>query len=418
MAGIIMSRSTRATCRAVGPSVRTHAILLLLASVVPAAAQTPDTAPASAPRVVFSGEVTATYGSEDPGFFNYASYDYSPLRNVRVVVSSSVRATRHLELLAQVRTDGLSHVQIAALYLRVRPWAARTVDLQIGRVPPTFGLFAGIGYGSDNPLVSRPLSYGYLTSLRRDALPRTSADLIQMRGRGWLSQFPIGNRLPDRGLPLIDAEHWDTGVQGRVKAGPIEWIASVTAGSLASPRVGDDNDGRSLQTRLIYRPHPAVSVGASGANGAFLADSLNDDLPPGQDVESFQQRAAAADITLSAGRWALRGEAIHTWWSLPATFDPSLEPALTSLALWAEGRVRVWPGVDLTVRTEQFAFGDIDSEEGPTPWEADVTRVEAGVSAAVYRRVRVKAVWQRNWRPLAGRVRHDSLVIGQLAVWF
>ncbi len=51
-------------------------------------------------------------------------------------------------------------------------------------------------------------------------------------------------------------------------------------------------------------------------------------------------------------------------------------------------------------------------------WEADVTRVEAGVSAAVYRRVRVKAVWQRNWRPLAGRVRHDSLVIGQLAVWF
>ncbi len=109
--------------------------------------------------------------------------------------------------------------------------------MQIGRVPPTFGLFGATGYGADNPLVSRPLPYGYLTSLRPDALPRTVTDLIQMRGRGWQSQFPLGNTAPDRGLPLIDAEHWDTGVQGRVKAGPIEWIGSVTAGSLANPRV-------------------------------------------------------------------------------------------------------------------------------------------------------------------------------------
>jgi hypothetical protein len=40
------------------------------------------------------------------------------------------------------------------------------------------------------------------------------------------------------------------------------------------------------------------------------------------------------------------------------------------------------------------------------------------VSAAVHRRLRVKAAWQHNRRPLGGRVRRDSLVVGQLVAWF
>jgi len=398
--------------------VRTHVILLLLASVVPVAAQSPDAPDAGGPRLAVSGEVTATIGSHDPGFFNYATYDYSPLRNVRVVLNSSVRVTRPLELLAQLRTDGLSHAQITALYLRVRPWAARDLDLQVGRVPPTFGLFGAAGYGADNPLVSRPLAYGYLTSLRRDALPRTVVDLLQMRGRGWLSQFPVGNTAPDRGLPLIDAEHWDTGLQGRARVGIVEWIAAVTAGTLGSPRVGDDNHGRSLQTRVVVRPHPGVAIGASGARGAYLSGDLAGALPPGHSVERFRQRAAGIDLTLAAGRWAVRGEAIRAWWSMPASSDPRLAPALTATAVWGEGRWRVWPGLDLTARAERLGFGDVEGPTGPTPWEAAVTRVEGGVVFAIRRHVQLKTAWQRNWRPLGGRVRHDSLVAGQIAVGF
>ena len=194
---------------------------------------------------------------------------------MRVILDTSLRATRHLEVLAQVRTDGISHAQVSALYLRVRPWTTREIDVQIGRVPPTFGLFSTTGYGADNPLVSRPLAYGYLTSLRPDALPRTVTDLIQMRGRGWLSQFPVGNTAPERGLPLIDAEHWDTGVQARVVTGPLEWVGlgdDRVAGQSRASR--DDNGGRSLQGRIVFRPHPALTIGASGARGAYLARTL------------------------------------------------------------------------------------------------------------------------------------------------
>jgi hypothetical protein len=81
--------------------------LLLVASVRQAAAQPPDETPRSAlaERVSVGGEFTATVGTEDPGFFNYATYAYDPLRNARLVLDSAVRATRHLELLGQVRVD-------------------------------------------------------------------------------------------------------------------------------------------------------------------------------------------------------------------------------------------------------------------------------------------------------------------------
>ena len=165
-----------------------------------------------------------------------------------------------------------------------------------------------------------------------------------MRGRGWQSQFPVGNTAPGPGLPLIDAEHWDTGVQGRVVTGPMEWMRSVTTGSLANPRVSDDNDGRSLQAASCSVRIRRSAVGASGGSGAYLARTLTTELPPASDVEDFRQRAAGADVELSAGRWELRGEADpHV---VVGTGDHSIrgcEPALTPLALWGEGRVRVCP---------------------------------------------------------------------------
>ncbi len=130
-------------------------------------------------------------------------------------------------------------------------------------MPTTFGMFGRSGYGSDNPLVGRPLAYGYLTSLRRDALPATTADLIRMRGRGWLASFPIGNPEAARGLPIVDADSWDTGVQARIARGAVEWVGAITQGSLGSPRLHDDNGGRALATRVVVRPTAAVGTRAA-----------------------------------------------------------------------------------------------------------------------------------------------------------
>ena len=400
--------------------MRALCALLLVASVRQAAAQPSAETPRGgvADRVSVGGELTATVGSTDPGFFNYATYGYDPLRNVRVVLDASVRASRQVEVLAQLRTDGMSHARLTALYLRVRPWQAREIDVQAGRVPTTFGLLGRSGYGTENPLVGRPLAYGYLTSLRRDALPATTADLLRMRGRGWLTNFPVGNLAPERGLPIVDGDNWDTGVQARIARGPVEWVGAVTQGSLGSPRLHDDNDGRALASRLVVRPLAAVAVGASVSRGAFLSHSLASALGTDVTLDTFRQTAAGLDAQVAAGRWQVRGEIIRSAWTLPSQSDAALEGGVRAVAGWLEGRVRLLPGFDVAARAEHMAFSDISTTAGAQPWESPVSRVEVGLAATPFRHVRLKLATQRNRRPLGGRVRHDTLFAAQVGVWF
>ena len=394
--------------------------LLLVASVRPAAAQPPDVAPPSglASRGAVAGELTATFGSEDPGFFNYATYAYEPMRNVRVVIDGSVRASRRVELLAQLRTDGTSQARLTALYVRVRPWTDRAIDVQAGRVPTTFGLFGRSGYGADNPLIGRPLAYGYLTSLRRDALPASPADLLRMRGRGWRSSFPVGNATAARGLPLVDGDSWDTGMQVRFSRGSLEWIGAVTQGSLGSPRLRDDNGGLGLATRVVARPTPALTFGASGARGAYLSRTLSDDHGVSVAADAFRQHALGLDAQVAAGRWQVRGEVIRSGWRVPLAAGAGPGLTVRALAGWVESRVRVLPGVDVAARADHLAFSDLATATGMQPWEAPVSRLEAGVAASPMRHLRMKVAVQRNRRPLAGRVRHDTLIAAQLGVWF
>lgn len=412
-----MGSTSRARRRHPAPThdVRVLVLLTFLAAVSPAWAQSadPESAPPPPPRVSVGGEITATYGSDDPGFFNYATYDYSPFRNTRVVLDASAAPFRRVDVLAQVRVDGTSYAQVSALYLRVRPWLGRMVDVQAGRIPPTFGLLGRAGYGGQEPFVGRPLAYGYLTSLRVDALPATVSQLLVMRGRGWLSSFPLGNTTPDRGLPLIDSDRWDTGAQLRIQAGAVEGWASVTAGSLGDPRLRDNNGRRQVASRVMVRPSPALTFGASAARGGYLSRSLNPVLG-GRRADDFDQRALGADMTAEAGRWRLRGEVLQAWWTSPIAGARDL----SSVAVWGDLRVRVHPGVDLAVRGDRLGFSNVTAASGATPWEAPVTRLETAMSALLRRHLRAKIAYQRNRRPLGGRVRHDTLVVGQLGVWF
>ncbi|MGE0814928.1 MAG: hypothetical protein AB7O28_11640 [Vicinamibacterales bacterium] len=403
-----------------GSAVRAITILLLVAAAGQASAQTPDVASGrgESGRVSVGGEVSATYGSLDPGFFNYATYAYDPLRNVRVVLDASVRVAPHVELLGEVRTDGASEARVSALYVRVRPWLTRGVDVQAGRVPTAFGLYGRRSYGGDTPFVTRPLPYAYLLSLRPDALPATADDLLEMRGRGWLSAFPRGVTAPDRGLPIVNTDTWDTGVQVRLAGRGVQWAASVTRGTIGRPRLDDDNGGRSLSTRAVWRPHPGVALGASAADGAYLSRAVRDTLSAGERLEQFHQRAAGVDVDLSYGRWLLRSEVLWSRWNLPAFDDEADGRSVGAMASWAEARVRLIPGLDVGLRAERLGFDRIATASGQAPWEAAVSRLESGLAFVPVRHVRVTLDVQRNRRPLGGRVRHDTLLAGQVAVWF
>ena len=393
-------------------------LMLVLVSARDAAAQVLPEAPISVAggRFVFGAEVSATFAPDDPGFFNYTSYEFSALRNLRLSASTEIRATDRVQVLGEVRLDQGRVLEAYGLFVRLRPWPARRFDIQAGRVPPTFGAMSRTAYGSSNLLIGQPLAYQYLTSIRPDALPGTPDDLLRMRARGWLSRFPVGNSVDGPGLPLVNTSRWDTGVQLHGVAGMIEWTGAVTAGSLSDPRFHDNNSGRQLAGRAVLRPAAAMMFGVSAARGAWLNETLERDVAGSADDRS-QQVAFGADAEYSAGPFLVRGEVIRSSWRLPRFGALQLDDPLLTISSLVEGRYKIGPGLYVAARGERLDFSAVRGERGLTDWEAQTWRFETAVGYSITRNVIAKGAWQKNGRD-GGRVRRDALFAAQVVYWF
>jgi hypothetical protein len=385
---------------------------------VPAAAQSLPSEPFTfgGGRVVIGGDLAASIAPDDTGFFNSGDYEHSTLRQVRVGISGAVRANSRLSVLGEVRIDNFDYVTPFALYARVTPWPERRFDIQLGRIPPTFGSFTRLAYGKDNPLIGYPLAYQYLTSLRPDSVPLNADELLLMRGRGWLTNFGVGNLAADRGLPLVTAFSWDTGVQVSTGWRALDVTASVTNGSAANPRVRDDNDGKQFAARATLRPAIGLVIGASWSRGQFGEQRLLDLTDPPLD-RNFMQRAYGADVEYSRDHWVVRADAVLSEFAIPALQVPAIADPLRALAVSVEGKYGLLPGVYAAVRAEHLAFSRLWGSRGVNEWDAPVTRVEAGTGIYLQRNLVARISVQVNRRD-GGRVRKSTLPAAQLLYWF
>lgn len=367
-------------------------------------------------RVVVGGEIAASIAPEDTGFFNYSDYEHSTLRELRIGLSASVRASDRLSVLGEIRTENFERVTPFALYARFRPWRDRRFDIQAGRIPPTFGAFTRNTYGARNPLIGYPLAYQYLTSLRTDAVPADAEELLRMRGRGWLSNFTVGNLAAARGLPLVTAFSWDTGVQVSTGWRTLDVSAAITNGSASNPRVDDDNDGKQVAARVTLRPTVGLVLGTSFSRGQFGARPLVDALGA-EEGRRFMQRAFGADVEYSRGYWVGRAEAVMSEFRIPALAPPLVPSPLRALAVSIESRYTFLPGMYVAARAEHLAFSRVAGTGRVEEWDAPVTRVEAGGGYYIQRNLIARVAVQVNRRD-GGRVPRATLPAVQLLYWF
>jgi hypothetical protein len=373
-------------------------------------------------RVTVGGDASATVScaetpgtgscGDDTGFFNYSDYKYSTLRMLRVDINAVVRANRYLAVLAEVRSENGDSPRPYGLYVRLRPWAQRAFDIQAGRVPPTFGAFARRTYANDNLLIGYPLAYQYLTSLRPDAVPASADELLRMRGRGWLSNFSLGNLAPDRGVPLVTAFRWDTGVQVHSATSWADVAGAITTGSLANPLVADDNGGKQVAGRIVLHPQPGLVVGVSGARGPFLTRAATRSAGSAVTNGDFDQSAIGADAEYSRDYYLIRVEAIRSTWTLP-----TIDAPLQATAAWIEGRYKIHPRAYAAARFDHLGFTTITGVTRTATWDAPVTRVELGGGYLVQRNLQLKLSFQRNTR-LGGRVSNLKIGAVQAVFWF
>ncbi len=364
-------------------------------------------------RVRLGGEVTVTFGEkDDDAFFNYTDYERNALRTIRLAASGIWQPASRLAFLGEIRTDDFQQFGAYAAYLRVRPWRRVPLDIQAGRIPPVFGAFGRRVYQSDQILIGYPLAYQYLTSIRPDSLPTTADDLLQMRGRGWLSNFPLGGSGPAPGLPLISAFRWDTGVQAQLSTTSVDAGIALTTGTLSNPRFEDDNGGKQVVGRLAVRPLTGLEIGGSASRGAWISD----DVPVIKGSRS--QAAFGADIEYSRDYWLVRSEFVWSSWDVPFLELPAEGSAVSALGAWVEGRYRLTPRLYVAGRFDRLTFSRITGEFfGRDEWDAPVTRVEFGGGYSLQRNLVLRAVAQVNRRD-GGRITKRTFVSGQLAWWF
>jgi hypothetical protein len=368
-------------------------------------------------RVTLGGDVTWSIAPQDAGFFNYTDYEHSALRMLRLAVLASVKAGDHVALLAEVRSENGGRPEPYGLYLRIRPWTARDFDIQIGRVPPTFGAFPRRAYAADNPLIGYPLAYQYLTSIRTDAVPISTDELVRMRGRGWLSNFSVGNLGEDRGVPLANAFRWDTGVQVHAGNGLIDGTGSITGGTLSNPRPHDDNGGRQIAGRVTVRPLPGLILGGSGARGSFVSQLAVRAALGETAVDDFTQTAWGADAEYSRDYYLLRFETVVSDWTLPLLSAPTRKLPLRAIGTFAEGRYKIRPGLYVAARLDYLGFSEIATVLTRQTWDAPVRRATLGGGYSIQRNLILKGEFQLNARD-GGRVHREPIGAAQVVFWF
>jgi hypothetical protein len=409
-------------------------------------------------RVVISGDVAASTAPPDEGFFNYGSYEQSTVRQLRLGVSGLVRLTDRVSVLGELRSENLGAVTAVALFARIRPFAGRRFDLQVGRIPPTFGAFGRRAYSRDNPLIGVPLAYQYLTSLRADALAANADELLRMRGRGWLSNYSVGNLEPAPGVPLVNGLVWDTGVQVTTGWNIVTIAAAITNGTMSNPRISDDNAGKQLAVRVSATPATGLVIGTSFAQGEFLnrrvqmlidansseastPDSTEASTPYTHSVDSgyapyasgvgggyssyahrvvdgeYTQRAHGADVEYSRDHWIVRAESVLSTWQMPLLSGGRNPTPLKAIATSVEGRYTFAPGLYGAARVEYLSFSRLAGATRADEWDAPVTRLEVGGGYYVRRNVLARASVQSNERN-GGRVLSSRFLTGQVLYWF
>jgi hypothetical protein len=417
------ARSTRAFAASLGFAAS-------VCASVPARAQTLPAEPIAIAngRVTIGGDVSATAGSGDPGFFDYTDYEHSAVRMLRIDLAATAKLGPHLTLLGEIRTENVDNLTPYALYARIRPWVNRDFDIQVGRIPPTFGAFARRTYAVDNPLIGYPLAYQYLTPIRPDALPATPDEILQKRSHGWLVRYSIGNSTLDRGVPLVSAFRWDTGVQVHAAAGIVSGAVAITSGTLSNPLFSDDNDGRQIAARVELKPIAGLAVGGSVARGPFVATTtaraaVGD--AAGTDLNQFTQTAWGTDVEYSQHYYLVRLETIVSDWRLPLAKAQLQDQPLRAVSTSLEGRYKIATGMYVAARFDHLGFSDVKGTTVTASWDAPVMRNEIAVGYSIQRNLLLKLAYQHNHRD-GGGIPVDSFPLrqvehvgaAQLVFWF
>jgi hypothetical protein len=374
-------------------------------------------------RLVVSGSVSASIAPpDDRAYYNLTGYSFDILRLVQVSLDASLRLGGRAEIVAGI--DGQTPIDewgwegyLSSLHLAVRPWTGRPLTLRAGIVEPPFGAFLRRAYGSGNLLIGYPLAYHYSTTVRADAFPASTDDLLRRRGLGAVVRYSIGDTSREPGLPLINPFGWNPGVQVDVGGDSVYGSVAVLRGGVANRYHEHGDSGWTISGRVEARPTAGLVVGGAVTHGGYVDPAQNALVETAAYNRTPRETAIEFDLEYSGGYYLVRGEAILNRRTVPAFASPYLEDALHAGWVMVEGRYKLFPGMYVAGRVERLTFDRVTGSTSDGSWDAPVNRVEVGGGYSITRNVLGKITYQYNTRDTQFAP-SQQLVSAQVVVWF
>lgn len=353
---------------------------------------------ASAGPVNFAGNLDLVYVTRyEQETINFLNLGENPFHTARIRLFADAPIQDHVHVFTEfIYDDGTLKARLFGGFVRLSDPKGRDLHLEVGKIPLHLGAFANRSYAPKNNLIGSPLMYQYHVDLRNDQVPTRGEDIVANRGQGYYTSY-IGGGLTGVGytgghaLPVLYENCWDFGVVALGTVAPLEFAAGVTNGTVGSPVMNDDNDGKGVLTRIGFVPAPWIRAGVSGARGPYLQADLNKDLPPGHTVDEYMQLLAATDLELSYGHGVLYSEYVFNRFQSPFVGNLDLR------AWYVEGKWTVIPGWYVAARFDRMVFDDVPlSAGGVAAWDADLWKREIGIGFKPSGRLITKLVHQES----------------------
>ena len=328
---------------------------------------------------------------------NTLNFGENPFHTARIRLFADAPIQDHVHAFTEfLYDDETMMARLFGGFVRLSDPKGRDIHLEVGKIPLHLGAYPNRSYAPQNNLIGAPLMYQYHTDLRTDQAAVRGDDIVANRGKGYFSNY-MGPGLTGVGgsggqaVPVLYENCWDFGMVLIGTAAPVEFAVGVTNGSAAQPVMGDTNNGKQILARLGFVPAPWIRAGISGSRAPYLYEDLNEDLPPGQTVDQFMQKLAAADLELSYGHGVLYSEFLFSRFESPFIGD------LDMRSWYVEGKWTVLPGWYIAGRFDRMIFADVAlSGGGVEAWDADLWKREIGIGFKPSKRLVAKLVHQQS----------------------
>lgn len=310
------------------------------------------------------------------------------------------KVTDNVFVLVNTRSFEENLLSIDYAAIRITDFAGLGFNIQMGKFDMPFGNLAERRFPTRNFLYGLPLIYEYRMSLTNQVAGRL--EVLSNRGKG------LGMRLLDFGIYDIGAMlYGDFGRLHYAIAGSNGTISSASAGQL------NQNGDFNKLVRLTYTPMMGLTVGASAAMGAYLADG-GKPLPRAEMSNHYQQLIGEADVEFSRDRFLLNGEAVYSQWTVPFENE---DTKLSVIGYFAEAKYTWFPRFYTAARVGGLLFSTFVVGDTNPRWDNNVLEVEAGIGYHIDRNTLIKLVRRETRTPEVGGT-NDNLTALQLAVSF